>query len=271
MEHEHEHEFVLEIPEFEHLSYEVEEGIALVTLKRPEALNALSQSLLEELAEIPELVQQDPEVRAVIFTGEGKAFAAGADLKEIAAIKDPFMGREYALFGQRVFAEIAALPVPTIAAINGYALGGGLELALACDLRVAAKTAKLGLPEVGLGLIPGFGGTQRLPRLIGRGRALDLIFTGRHVDAEEALFLGLVNRVAEDALEEAKKLAQKILKNAPIALALAKESVVRGEGLDLAEALEIEADLFGYAAATEDMKEGGPAFLEKRPPGRTGA
>ncbi|AAS81411.1 putative dehydratase [Thermus thermophilus HB27] len=147
MEHEHEHEFVLEIPEFEHLSYEVEEGIALVTLKRPEALNALSQSLLEELAEIPELVQQDPEVRAVIFTGEGKAFAAGADLKEIAAIKDPFMGREYALFGQRVFAEIAALPVPTIAAINGYALGGGLELALACDLRVAAKTAKLGLPE----------------------------------------------------------------------------------------------------------------------------
>ena len=266
MEHEHEHEFVLEIPEFEHLSYEVEEGIALVTLKRPEALNALSQSLLEELAEIPELVQQDPEVRAVIFTGEGKAFAAGADLKEIAAIKDPFMGREYALFGQRVFAEIAALPVPTIAAINGYALGGGLELALACDLRVAAKTAKLGLPEVGLGLIPGFGGTQRLPRLIGRGRALDLIFTGRHVDAEETLFLGLVNRVAEDALEEAKKLAQKILKNAPIALALAKESVVRGEGLDLAEALEIEADLFGYAAATEDMKEGVRAFLAMRPP-----
>ena len=266
MEHEHEHEFVLEIPEFEHLSYEVEEGIALVTLKRPEALNALSQSLLEELAEIPELVQQDPEVRAVIFTGEGKAFAAGADLKEIAAIKDPFMGREYALFGQRVFAEIAALPVPTIAAINGYALGGGLELALACDLRVAAKTAKLGLPEVGLGLIPGFGGTQRLPRLIGRGRALDLIFTGRHVDAEEALFLGLVNRVAEDALEEAKKLAQKILKNAPIALALAKESAVRAEGLDLAEALAIDADLFGYAAATEDMKEGVRAFLEKRPP-----
>ena len=266
MEHEHEHEFVLEIPEFEHLSYEVEEGIALVTLKRPEALNALSQSLLEELAEIPELVQQDPEVRAVIFTGEGKAFAAGADLKEIAAIKDPFMGREYALFGQRVFAEIAALPVPTIAAINGYALGGGLELALACDLRVAAKTAKLGLPEVGLGLIPGFGGTQRLPRLIGRGRALDLIFTGRHVDAEEALCPGRVHRGAEDALEEAKKLAQKILKNAPIALALAKESVVRGEGLDLAEALEIEADLFGYAAATEDMKEGVRAFLEKRPP-----
>lgn len=265
-EHEHEHEFILEIPEFEHLSYEVEEGIALVTLRRPEALNALSQDLLQELAEVAEVIHQDPEVRVAIFTGEGKAFAAGADLKEIAALKDPFMAREYALLGQQVFAEIAALPLPTIAAINGYALGGGLELALACDLRVASKEAKLGLPEVGLGLIPGFGGTQRLPRLVGRGRALDLIFTGRHVSAEEALSLGLVNRVGEDALEEAKKLAQKIMKNAPIALALAKESVVRGEGLDLAEALEIEADLFGYASATEDMKEGVRAFLEKRAP-----
>jgi enoyl-CoA hydratase len=266
MAEEHGHEFVLEIPEFEHLSYEVEEGIALVTLRRPEALNALSQDLLRELAEVAEVIAQDPEARVAIFTGEGKAFAAGADLKEIAAIKDPFMAREYALLGQQVFSEIAALPIPTIAAINGYALGGGLELALACDLRVAATGARLGLPEVGLGLIPGFGGTQRLPRLIGRGRALDLIFTGRHVTAEEALSMGLVNRVGEDALEEARKLAEKILKNAPIALALAKESVVRGEGLDLAEALEIEADLFGYAAATEDMKEGVRAFLEKRPP-----
>ncbi|TBH21330.1 enoyl-CoA hydratase/isomerase family protein [Thermus thermamylovorans] len=267
---EHKHEFVLEIPEFAHLAYEVEEGLALVTLKRPEALNALSQDLLQELAEVAEVIAQDPEVRAVIFAGEGKAFAAGADLKEIAALKDPFAAREYALLGQQVFAEIAALPVPTIAAIHGYALGGGLELALACDLRVAAKGAKLGLPEVGLGLIPGFGGTQRLPRLIGRGRALDLILTGRHVPAEEALALGLVNRLGEDALEEAKKLARQILKNAPVALALAKESVVRGEGLDLAEALEIEADLFGYAAATEDMREGVRAFLEKRPPGFRG-
>ncbi|WP_117237302.1 enoyl-CoA hydratase/isomerase family protein [Thermus sediminis] len=265
-EHEQEREFVLEIPEFAHLSYGVEEGVALVTLKRPGALNALSQDLLRELAEVVEVIAQDSEARVAIFTGEGKAFAAGADLKEIAALKDPFMAREYALLGQGVFAEIAALPIPTIAAIHGYALGGGLELALACDLRVASKDARLGLPEVGLGLIPGFGGTQRLPRLIGRGRALDLILTGRHVSAEEALGMGLVNRVGEDALEEAKKLAEKILKNGPVALALAKESVVRGEGLDLSEALEIEADLFGYAAATEDMKEGVRAFLEKRPP-----
>ncbi len=262
----HEHEFVLEIPEFAHLAYEVEEGIALVTLRRAEALNALSQDLLQELAQVAEVIHQDPEARVAIFTGEGKAFAAGADLKEIASLKDPFAAREYALLGQQVFAEIAALPIPTIAAIHGYALGGGLELALACDLRVAAKGARLGLPEVGLGLIPGFGGTQRLPRLIGRGRALDLILTGRHVSAEEALSLGLVNRVGEDALEEAKKLARQILKNGPVALALAKESVVRGEGVGLAEALEVEADLFGYAAATEDMKEGVRAFLEKRPP-----
>lgn len=263
---EHEHESVLEIPEFEHLSYEVEGGVAVVTLRRPEALNALNQELLLELSEVTEVIQQDPEARVVIFTGEGRAFAAGADLTELAKIADAFQGREAALLGQRVFSEIAALPVPTIAAINGYALGGGLELALACDLRVASRTAKLGLPEVGLGLIPGYGGTQRLPRLIGRGRALDLIFTGRHVGAEEALALGLVNRVGEDALEEARKLAAQILKNAPVALALAKESVVRGEGLDLEEALEIEADLFGFACTTEDMKEGVRAFLEKRAP-----
>ncbi len=268
MEHER---FELEVPEFQHLSYRVEEGIAFVTLKRPEALNALSQDLLMELAEVAQVLAEDPEAQAAIFHGEGRAFAAGADLKEIAALQDPFAAREYALLGQQVFGEIAALPIPTIAAIHGYALGGGLELALACDLRVAEKGAKLGLPEVGLGLIPGFGGTQRLPRLIGRGRALDLILTGRHVPAEEALAMGLVNRVGEDALEEAKRLAKQILKNAPLALALAKESLVRGEGLDLAEALEIEADLFGYAASTEDMKEGVRAFLEKRSPRFKGA
>ncbi|MGQ9510754.1 MAG: enoyl-CoA hydratase/isomerase family protein [Thermaceae bacterium] len=265
-EHEHEHEFVLEIPAFEHLSYEVEDGVALVTLRRPEALNALNQELLLELSEVTEVIQQDPEARVVIFAGEGRAFAAGADLKELSRVEDAFQGREAALFGQQVFSEIAALPLPTIAAIHGYALGGGLELALACDLRVASKEARLGLPEVGLGLIPGYGGTQRLPRLIGRGRALDLIFTGRHVSAEEALQMGLVNRVGEDALEEARKLARQILKNAPIALALAKESVVRGEGLDLQEALEIEADLFGFACTTKDMKEGVRAFFEKRAP-----
>lgn len=256
--------FALEVPEFQYLSYTVGGGIATVTIRRPDALNALNQDVLLELAQVSEVIAEDPEAKVAIFTGEGRAFVAGADINQIAGIADVFAAREFALLGQAVFNEIAALPLPTIAAVNGFALGGGLELALACDLRVASQKAKLGLPEVGLGIIPGFGGTQRLPRLIGRGRALDLIFTARHVPAEEALQLGLVNRVAEDALQAAQELAQQILKNGPVALALAKESVSRGENLDLAEALEIEADLFGLACQTQDMKEGTKAFLEKR-------
>ncbi len=261
LEMEHAHE-----PEFEHLDYRVEARVAIVTIRRPEVLNALSDALLRELAEIPELVAEDTEVRAVIFTGEGKAFVAGADIPEIAGLSDVFVAREYSLLGQDVMNAIAAMPIPTIAAINGYALGGGLELALACDLRVAAKGAKLGLPEVGLGLIPGFGGTQRLPRIVGLGRALDLILTGRHVPAEEALALGLVNRVADDALAEAKALAAEIASKGPIALALAKEAVFRGFDLPLPEGLEIEADLFGMVSRTADFKEGTSAFLEKRKP-----
>ncbi len=257
--------FELEVPEFEHLTYQVEDHIGVVTIRRPQALNALNQDVLMELAAVSEVITQDPQVRVAIFTGEGRAFVAGADITQIAGLEDVFAAREFAILGQSVFNEIAALPLPTIAALNGFALGGGLELALACDLRVASRKAKLGLPEVGLGLIPGFGGTQRLPRLIGRGRALDLIFTGRHVPAEEALSLGLVNRVGEDALGTAKELAAVILKNGPVALALAKEAVGRGENLDLQEALEIEADLFGLACATQDMREGTRAFLEKRP------
>jgi len=256
--------FDLEVPEFEFLSYTVEDSLGIVTIRRPQALNALNQDLLMELAAVTDVITQDPEVRVALFTGEGRAFVAGADIAQIAEVQDVFAARELAILGQSVLGEIAALPVPTIAAINGFALGGGLELALACDIRVASKTAKLGLPEVGLGIIPGYGATQRLPRLIGRGRALDLIFTGRHVPAEEALSLGLVNRVGEDALEAAKELARAILKNGPVALALAKESVGRGENLDLQEALEIEADLFGLACATKDMREGTRAFLEKR-------
>lgn len=257
--------FELELPEFEYLTYRVEENLGIVTINRPQALNALNQDVLIELAAVTEVITQDPEVKVAIFTGEGKAFVAGADIGQIADLQDVFAAREFAIMGQSVFNEIAALPVPSIAAINGFALGGGLELALACDLRVASHKAKLGLPEVGLGIIPGFGGTQRLPRLVGRGRALDLIFTGRHVSAEEALSLGLVNRVGEDALQTAKELAGAILKNGPVALALAKEAVGRGENLDLQEALEVEADLFGLACATKDMREGTQAFLEKRP------
>lgn len=270
MAHEHDHEevpaFALELPDFEYLRYEVRDNVAWVTFTRPKALNALAADVLSEIAEVTEVIAEDPEVKVAVFTGEGKAFVAGADIGEINALKDVFIGREYSLGGQEVMNRIAALPVPTIAAINGYALGGGLELALACDLRVASKNAKLGLPEVGLGLIPGFGGTQRLPRLIGAGRALDLILTGRHVPAEEALQLGLVNRVADDVVEAARELAGQIIKNSPVALALAKESVARGIDVPLPEALEIEADLFGMACTTHDMREGTTAFLEKRAP-----
>ena len=270
MAHEHDHEevpaFVLQLPDFEHLRYKVKDNIAWVTFTRPKTLNALAADILVEIAEVTEVLAEDPEVKVAVFTGEGKAFIAGADISEINVLKDVFIGREYSLGGQEVMNRIAALPVPTIAAINGYALGGGLELALACDLRVAASGAKLGLPEVGLGLIPGFGGTQRLPRLIGAGRALDLILTGRHVPAEEALQLGLVNRVAKDAAAAATELAKQIMKNGPVALALAKEAVARGIDVPLPEALEIEADLFGMACTTHDMREGTTAFLEKRAP-----
>ncbi len=250
--------------ELQTLRFEVEGQIAVITIDRPEALNALSGEVLYELGVAFELVQADSGVRALVLTGSGRAFAAGADITNLQKLSDTFSGRESALAGQDVMNTLAALPIPTIAAISGFALGGGLELALAADLRVADRTAKLGLPEVGLGIIPGYGGTQRLPRLIGQGRAFDLIFTGRHVGADEALQLGLVNRVVDDALAGATELAQLTLKNAPVALGLAKEAVVRGLELGLSQGLEVEADLFGMALSTEDAKEGTTAFLEKR-------
>ncbi|MEJ2666921.1 MAG: enoyl-CoA hydratase-related protein [Deinococcales bacterium] len=251
---------------FEHLVYQVEDGIAIVTIDRQEALNALNDELLVELSVAFDMAESDLEVRALVLTGAGRAFVAGADIAGLNRVGDAFAGRESSLAGQDLTNTLAALPIPTIAAINGFALGGGLELALATDLRVASRQARLGFPEVGLGLIPGYGGTQRLPRLIGQGRALDLIFTGRHVDADEALAMGLVNRVADDALEVALALARETMKNAPIALGLAKEAVVRGLDVTLNQGLEIEADLFGLAATTEDMREGTAAFLEKREP-----
>lgn len=249
---------------FELLGYEVEQRVATVTIERPDALNALNGELMLELGLAFELAEADLNVGALIITGSGKAFAAGADIANLSELADGFSGREAALAGQDLMNTLAALPFPTIAAVNGFALGGGLELALAADMRVASSKAKLGLPEVGLGLIPGYGGTQRLPRLVGAGRALDLILTGRHVDAQEALSLGLVNRVADDALEAAGELARQCLKNGPIALGLAKEAVVRGLDVTLPQGLEIEADLFGMATTTEDMQEGTSAFLEKR-------
>jgi len=249
---------------FEHLRYEIDGDVAVVTIDRQSALNALDQDVLMELALAFEIAEADANVRALVLTGAGRAFVAGADISALRQLSDAFGGREASLSGQDVTNTLAALPFPTIAAINGFALGGGLELALAADLRVAAPGAKLGLPEVGLGLIPGYGGTQRLPRLIGQGRALDMILTGRHVGADEALAMGLVNRVVDDALVGAMELARQAAKNAPIALGLAKEAVVRGLDVTLNQGLEIEADLFGMATTTEDMQEGTGAFLEKR-------
>lgn len=247
------------------LDYSEDGAIAIITLNRPKALNALNSDTLQELGAALEACLEPPETMALIITGSGeKAFVAGADISEFSGIETAFEGRELALGGQDTISSIAAMPIPTIAAINGFALGGGLELALACDLRVASKNAKMGLPEVGLGLIPGYGGTQRLPRLIGEGRALDLILTARHVGAEEALSLGLVNRVSDNALESAEQLAREMIKNAPVSLGLAKEAVRRGMTMTLNDGLELEADLFGLASSTKDMKEGVAAFLEKR-------
>ncbi|GGJ63672.1 enoyl-CoA hydratase/isomerase family protein [Deinococcus aquiradiocola] len=251
--------------EFRTLQIDQHGPLAVLTVNRQSALNALNGETLSELAQVTDIVAENAEIAALIITGAGdKAFVAGADISELAQLEGVFAGREMALAGQDVMHGIASLPIPTIAAINGYALGGGLELALACDVRVAAKTARVGLPEVTLGLLPGFGGTQRLSRLIGAGRALDMMLTARQVGAEEALAMGLVNYVADNPLQKAREVAETMLKNAPIALSLVKEAVRRGLDTTLELGLEIEADMFGMTVATQDFKEGTQAFLDKR-------
>lgn len=250
--------------EFEHVSLGLEGRVAHLQIDRPKALNALNGELMLELHSALALLGGDERVGALVISGAGRAFVAGADVGELARMRDVFEARETALAGQELMGTIASLPFLSVAAIHGFALGGGLELALACDLRVAAPGSKLGLPEVGLGLIPGYGGTQRLPRLIGVGRALDLILTGRHVDAEEALAMGLINRVSEEPVAAALELARQSARQAPVAVGLAKEAVMRGLDATLPQGLEIEADLFGMSAQTEDMREGTAAFLEKR-------
>ncbi len=251
--------------EFTTLQIDQHGALAVLTVNRPNALNALNGETLSELAQVTDIVAENAEIAALIITGGGdRAFVAGADISELAQLEGVFAGREMALAGQDVMHGIATLPIPTIAAINGYALGGGLELALACDVRVASRGARLGLPEVTLGLLPGFGGTQRLSRLIGSGRALDLMLTARQVPADEALGMGLVNYVADNALEKAREVAEAMLKNAPIALSLVKEAVRRGLDTTLELGLEVEADMFGMCVATQDFKEGTQAFLGKR-------
>jgi len=251
------------------LRVETAEGIRVLTVDRPEKLNALNSEVLAALDRALEDCEKDRELRSVIVTGAGeKAFIAGADIEELAKLT-PIEGREHARRGQALLDRLASLPVPTIAAINGYAYGGGLELAMACALRVASENAKMGLPETSLGILPGYGGTQRLSRLVGRARAFELILTSeKGLTAAEAERIGLVNRVVPSgqALAGAKDLARRIAANGPAACRYAMEAIRGGLDMPLAEGQLLEATLFGLCAATEDMKEGMTAFLEKRPP-----
>jgi enoyl-CoA hydratase len=253
---------------YENLLYEIRDGIAWITLNRPQVLNALNRKTMEELDHCLQQLEQEPGVGVLVLTGAGeKAFAAGADINELAR-QTPVEGRAFALYGQSVLNRLENLGKPSIAAINGYALGGGCELAMACTLRIAARTARLGQPEVRLGILPGYGGTQRLARLCGAGVASYLILTGEMLSAEEALRIGLVQQVVEPAelRSAAEALARKILANAPLAVRYAMEAIRRGLEMPLAEGLQMEATLFGLLCATEDMREGTRAFLEKRTP-----
>ena len=257
---------------YETLLIERSGAIARATINRPDKLNSLNGKVVEELEICFRSFAADADVRVVILTGAGeKAFAAGADIKELAALT-PIEGRDYARRGQRVLEQIENLGKPVIAAVNGYALGGGCELAMACSLRVAAENARLGQPEVKLGLIPGYGGTQRLARLIGKGRAIELTATGEPITAQEAYRIGLVNQVvpAKDLIASCEALAKKIIANAPLAVKFVLEAVNHGMEMPLGEGLFLEASLFGLCCASEDMKEGTRAFLEKRPPNFTG-
>jgi enoyl-CoA hydratase len=241
--------------------------LAWVTLHRPEKLNALNNEVLLELERVFADLEQDPEVGVVILTGAGeKAFVAGADIAELRDL-DTAGARVQALRGQAVFQRIEAMPKPVIAAVNGFALGGGCELALACHIRIASENARFGLPEVSLGLIPGYGGTQRLSRLVGKGVALDLILSGEMTPAAEALRMGLVSRVVPqtELRSAAEKLARTILSRGPIALRSALAAVHEGLEMSQEQGLQHEAALFGLLAATQDMREGTGAFLEKRP------
>jgi enoyl-CoA hydratase len=256
--------------EFETLELAVEDHIATVTLNRPKVLNALNALMLRELDELFAALALDDNVRVILLRGAGgKAFAAGADISELADV-NAASGEQLAGSVHRIFRRIETLGKPVLACIDGFALGGGCELAMACTLRLASSTARLGQPEIKLALIPGYGGTQRLPRLVGRGAALKMILTGAIIDAAEALRIGLVDEVVpgdSDALSaRATDLAKQLAGMPPLAVAAAIEAVDRGAGLPLDQALAIEAALFGRLCATEDKREGTRAFLEKRPP-----
>ncbi len=245
---------------------ENEAGIVIVTINRP-PVNALNAQLIKELIDTFDELDKDPKVSVVILTGMGKAFIAGADIKEIPALNEE-SGKEFSALGQELTNRIDAFSRPVIGAIEGLALGGGCEVALACDIRIASESAKFGQPEANLAVIAGAGGTQRLPRLVGKGKAKELLFTGEMIDAQEALRIGLVEKVVSkgEALNEAKVMAWKIQGKGPVAIALTKKAVNEGMDLPLTEGLKIERDAFGKVCASEDKNEGIKAFLEKRKP-----
>ncbi len=253
---------------YRNLLVERREGVTVLTVNRPAVLNALNRETLSEVEAAVARFVADAEARALVVTGAGeKAFISGADINELAVL-DPRGAEEISRFGQRVVGALERSPKPTIAAINGYAFGGGLELALACHMRLASDNAVMGLPEVSLGIIPGYGGTQRLPRVAGRGMAYELVLSGRRVKADEAARIGLVNRVVAqgELLGEAVKLAQSIVRNAPLAVQAALEAITRGTEMAPEDGLRFESSCFGILASTRDMHEGLKAFLEKRPP-----
>jgi enoyl-CoA hydratase len=251
---------------FENLLVDRDGGVATITINRPKVLNALNTQTLDELRRAVLALKHDDAVRVVIVTGAGeKSFIAGADINEL-AVQTPVAGRDHGMRGQHVLDLIENLGKPVIAAINGFALGGGCELAMACTMRIAADTARLGQPEINLGIIPGYAGTQRLARLIGKGRALELLLTGDHVTAQEAHRLGLVNRVvpAAELMNDVRKLAASLASKAPVAARYIIDAVNKGLEMPFPDAQVFEATLFGLVSTTEDMREGTRAFLEKR-------
>src|SRR5882757_7292485 len=257
---------------YENILFEEKNSIAHITFNRPKVLNALNRKTVEELRDALLDAREDSSIRVLILTGAGeKSFVAGADIGELAQ-RTPVDGKDFSLFGQSVFHLLETLGKPSICAINGFALGGGCELALSCTIRLASKTAKLGQPEVKLGIIPGYGGSQRLARLCGKGVAHELCLTGEMISAEEAQRIGLVNHIYEPAelLPAAEAMARKIIANGPLAVKFTMEAIGRGIEMPLEEGLFLEATLFGVACATEDMREGTKAFLEKRPASFTG-
>lgn len=251
----------------ENIKVEIEDSIVILTMNRPKALNALNDQTLSEMDRVFDCIAKDEQILGMIITGEGRGFIAGADIIQIKDYGSE-EGRKYFHYAQSVLNKIETLEKPVIAAVNGYALGGGCEVALCCDIRIASDKAVFGQPEADLGVIPTFGGTQRLPRLIGTGKAKELIFTGRKVSGEEALALGIVNKVVspENLMDEAKKMMAIIAKKGPLAIRYSKMLINKGMEMDLHNALELEKDCSALTYATEDKKEGMKAFAEKRAP-----